>query len=227
MVKDKIKQYKPNWQRLLLELLVVFLGVSSGFILNNKRDDYKDKKLEYIYIESFIRNIDTNIVALKINIEEDSVWVNATEKRIGQIQSDNFPKDSMHVLVNSVLGASKALLITSTYEDIKSSGNFNIIRDFNIKESIISYHSEINSVRYVDGYYNAYFRDISLPFALEKYNMTLNKFIGKNPESKYLLYNIVLGNYSMRTQRTQVFIGLLESSEELKKDLQEYLEAKF
>jgi len=150
MMKNKLSQNKPNWQRLLLELLVVFLGVSSGFVLNNKRDDYKDKKLEYNYIESFIQNIDTNIVNLSNDIHEDTLWRNALIPKIMLIQTKKFPDDSIHILLTSILQASKAALVTSTYEDIKSSGNFNIIRDFRIKESIISYHSEIEGVKYVD-----------------------------------------------------------------------------
>lgn len=227
MIKEKIRHYKPNWRRLALELLVVFLGVSSGFILNNKREDFKDKKLEYLYIESFIRNIDTNIVGLQENIKNDTVWKKKTEKTIALIHANKYPVDSTSVLINSILEASKVSLVTSTYEDIKSSGNFNIIRDFTIKEKIISYHSSIDGVKYVDEYYNSFFQDFSLPFLLEKYNIVKDEFLRNKVESRYELYNIVMGNFSIRTQRTQTIIDLLESSEQLKKDLQAYIQNEF
>lgn len=39
----KIREY--DWKKLFFELIVVFLGVTAGFLLNNWQLDKKDKQL--------------------------------------------------------------------------------------------------------------------------------------------------------------------------------------
>ncbi|MEZ4690572.1 MAG: hypothetical protein R3A12_10470 [Ignavibacteria bacterium] len=45
-----------------------------------------------------------------------------------------------------------------TYEDMKSSGNLNIINDFNLKGMIVDYYSEITGVVFLEEYFCSYFR---------------------------------------------------------------------
>lgn len=59
------KSKKYNWQRLILELLVVFLGVTAGFLLNNWRMKAQKYQLEKTYITGFLRDVNDNIVRLE------------------------------------------------------------------------------------------------------------------------------------------------------------------
>ena len=51
---------RTNKWHYTLELLVVFIGVTAGFILNNWRENAAEKKLEYKYLNSFYRDVQNN-----------------------------------------------------------------------------------------------------------------------------------------------------------------------
>ncbi len=57
-----IKQKK--WMHYLLELLVVFIGVTAGFLLNNWREDNAELNLEKKYLESFYADVTADAIDL-------------------------------------------------------------------------------------------------------------------------------------------------------------------
>ena len=71
-MKRKKKKEFINWRQLGLELLVVFLGVTAGFILNNWRSSAQENQLRDKYLTSFHRDISQNIEDLKKSIDADS-----------------------------------------------------------------------------------------------------------------------------------------------------------
>ena len=69
----KIKNYE--WGKLFFELIVVFLGVTAGFILNNWRMEQEEVKHEQKYINSFLQDINYDIPELEKAVESDSLWL--------------------------------------------------------------------------------------------------------------------------------------------------------
>jgi hypothetical protein len=55
---------KIEWKNHFVELVVVFVGITLAFILNNWRESYKDKNLEKKYLASFYSDISTDINSL-------------------------------------------------------------------------------------------------------------------------------------------------------------------
>ncbi len=212
-----------KWKKLGLELLVVFLGVTGGFILNNLRDTKKDIKLEKKYIESFIQNIDTNIAELENIIGDDSIWFSNMKDKYRQMAVDSLPKDSSSVIVNNILMTSNLTLATSTFEDIKFSGNLNLIRNYDLKEEIVKYHNEIEGAKFVDGYYNDYFSEFVLPYIMDQYDLAKNQYFETNNQSNAKLFNILAGYYSFQMQRMEYNKALLSSSNKVKEKLVDYL----
>ena len=65
---EKLNINKYNWGRLGLELIVVFLGVSSGFLLNNWRMEKQETQLKHKYISGFLQDVNNNIPEFKNEI---------------------------------------------------------------------------------------------------------------------------------------------------------------
>lgn len=213
-----------NWQKLILELFVVFLGVTGGFILNNFRDTQKDKQLEIKYIESFIQNTNSNIEELTSIIKDDSIWFKKMSIKLHLMVVDSLPQDSTSTIIKSILMASNLGLVTSTFEDIKYSGNLNLIRDYKLKEEIVKYHNQIEGSMFIDKYYNEYFSNFVMPFIIDKYDLAKNKFFSFDNQTKGKLFNTTAGYYSMRQQRTGNLKKLLLQSEQLKIKLEDSLQ---
>jgi len=71
---QKIRDY--DWKKLFFELIVVFLGVTAGFLLNNWQLEKQDELLDKKYMNGFLQDVNTNITELKTAIESDSLWLN-------------------------------------------------------------------------------------------------------------------------------------------------------
>ncbi len=75
--KNKIQKIRDyDWKKLFLELIVVFLVVTAGFLLNNWQLEKQDELLEKKYMSGFLQDVNTNITELKTAIESDSLWLN-------------------------------------------------------------------------------------------------------------------------------------------------------
>lgn len=57
----KVRLGEVNWTALLLEMVVVFLGVTAGFLLNSWQSERADRELEQKYIADFIDDVNGNI----------------------------------------------------------------------------------------------------------------------------------------------------------------------
>ncbi len=221
----KLKQTKTiNKQKLFLELLVVFLGVSAGFILNNLREGQKDRKLEQRYIESFIQDIDSNIVSLKEIINEDTLMQESLNRRLKVLGSADIPQDSINQIISMILSVSYLDLQTSTFEDIKFSGNLNLLRNYELKGKIVSHYDLLDVAKYVDGHYNHFFSETMLPYLLENYSLSEYKFFTDNHHSQRKFFNIASGYSSIRMQRTMLLKDVVSESEKLVKELKQYLD---
>ncbi len=221
----KLKQTKTiNKQKLFLELLVVFLGVSAGFILNNLREGQKDRKLEQRYIESFIQDIDSNIVSLKEIINEDTLVQESLNRKLKVLGSADIPQDSINQIISMILSVSYLDLQTSTFEDIKFSGNLNLLRNYELKGKIVSHYDLLDVAKYVDGHYNHFFSETMLPYLLENYSLSEYKFFTDNHHSQRKFFNIASGYSSIRTQRTMLLKDVVSESEKLVKELKQYLD---
>ena len=218
---------RVNWKKLFLELMVVFLGVSGSFFINNWRDSKNNIELEQRYINSFVQNIDSNIVFLKNDIGVDTVALSTLKNKMNILEKGDVHSDSLMSIIQIVLYVSKLDLQKSTFDDIKYSGNLNIIRDYNIKEKIISYYNLVDGAIYIDGYYNNYFSDMILPYMMNNFSFSEGVFFNKDPQNQRKVFNYVAGYYSMRMQRTEVLKEMLNKSELLKKELVKYMNTNF
>lgn len=218
---------KIKWRKLLLELVVVFLGVSGGFFLNNWRDSRNNIYLEKRYIEGFIQNADSNLVELKGIIREDSISLQQIHNYLDSLKKENFNFDSILPIISSIVNVSKATLVTSTYETIKYSGNLNILRDYSLKENIVAHHNRIEGVVYVDSYYQSYFNDFIMPFVIRNLDMSKGTFFDPTLKLKAEFFNVTAGYYSIKLQRMQAMENLAENTKKLKAELETYLANEF
>lgn len=76
----KIREY--DWKKLFFELIVVFLGVTAGFLLNNWQLDKKDKQLEKRYMIGFLQDVNANIAELETEVDSDSLWLNRVKPQL-------------------------------------------------------------------------------------------------------------------------------------------------
>ncbi len=179
--KNKIQKIRDyDWKKLFFELIVVFLGVTAGFLLNNWQLEKQDELLEKKYMNGFLQDVNTNIAELKTAIESDSLWLNRAKPKLMRIQKGTITVDSANSVIKLIIAISNAGTQTGTYEDITNSGNLNIIQDFNMKKQIVDYHVAIAGVEFIDDYFYQYFGDFVMPFIFSNFSVLIGKL--DNPE---------------------------------------------
>ena len=224
MGKKKAKQHKGiiknyNWGKLGLELIVVFLGVTSGFLLNNWREQEQEKRIEQKYISSFIKDVNDNISDLESLTVADSIWLNAATPNLISLQNKSLIEDSAKLVIRRVLQINKMDSHSGTYEDITNSGNLNLIRNFDLKTNIVDYHLALKGVGFIDDHFYKYFNDFVMPFVFSEFNVLSGEFKNAGEINNIRFSNIFTGYYSMVQQRNSAYKDILLKSYKLKEEL--------
>lgn len=214
---QKIKNY--DWRKLFFELLVVFLGVTAGFLLNSWQLEKKDEILAKKYMQGFMQDVSKNISELKSTVKDDSVWLERIIPKLESIREKTITIDSANAIVGLIASISKAGTQTGTYEDITNSGNLNIISDYAIKKQIVEYHVSMSGVEFVDNYFYEYFGDFVMPFIFKNFSVLAGKFVNPQVIKTNQFANVIAGYVSMVQQRKAAYDDLLEKSYALKADL--------
>ncbi len=205
-----------NWQSYLFELIVVFLGVTAGFFLNNWKMDQQEKHLERKYLNGFHQDVTANIDELEKAVISDSLWLARARPNLVSIQNGTMTSDSANSMIKFMITLSKIDIQQGTYEDITNSGNLNIISDYQLKSRIVDYQMAIEGVEFVDEYFYGYFNDYLMPFLFSNFDFLKGKIVNRDILKMTRFSNIVTGYYSMIQQRMAAYKDLLNRSRELK-----------
>ncbi|MEP6676987.1 MAG: hypothetical protein ABJA78_17625 [Ferruginibacter sp.] len=146
--------HKPKkWKEYFLEFLMIFLAVSLGFIAENIREHLSDNSKEKEYIESLVED-------LKIDQQ-------ILSKNIAQLQSGILMMDSMITILDNpsqILNNTgdlyylarlsprlQPLLINDkTFEQLKNSGNFRLIKNISTSNKIMDYYKKLPLVQLLE-----------------------------------------------------------------------------
>lgn len=214
---QKIRDY--DWKKLFFELVVVFLGVTAGFLLNSWRLDKQNELLEKKYMDGFLQDVNTNIKELETAVESDSLWLNRAKPKLVTIQKGTITVDSANSVIKLIVEISKAGTQTGTYEDITNSGNLNIIGDYNLKKQIVDYHVAISGVEFVEDYFYHYFTDFVMPFVFANFSVLTGKLNKPEVINTNQFANVIAGYFSLVQQRKSAYEGLLKKSYSLRDEL--------
>jgi len=216
----KIGLGQYNWGKLGLELLVVFLGVSSGFLLNNWRERQLEQEFEQKYIAGFIEDVNNNIDQLEGLTASDSVWLKQAKINVTAINDNSLTLDSAEAMVKKIVAINRMEPHEGTYEDMTNSGNLSIIKNFELKSKIVDYQIALKEVRFVDDYFYKYFNDFVMPFVISNFNVLSGHFEDENAYKNLEFTNAFVGYFSMVQQRQIVYKDLLVKSKYLSESLQ-------
>ena len=219
-----LKFKKQNWLKLGLELFVVFLGITAGFLLNNWQIDRQEAKIEQKYLEGFSEDVKSNISELEAAIQRDTTWIVKANKIIKVINDGGLPIDSTNAAISLISNLNTLEISASTYDDIINSGNLNLIRSFHLKSQIIKHQNVIASSELLDEYLKKFFNNFLLPFLVAETNVMTIEF--NNPETikSVRLTNLIGIYFSFINQRTDVYKKFLEESYKLNEELETVLD---
>ena len=224
--KKKRKKKKINWLYYLAELVVVFIGVTAGFLLNNWRLDNAELKLEQKYLNSFYMDVlldESSLDSLIIREQAKQDTLLAVLKQ-SVIIDKPLTEELAQKVVKNMLYLEWFSPSDDTYEDMINSGNLNIISDYRLKEQISSYYNFTSEIKNVEQYFLDHMDNYGLPILYKNYHLYKLEFVNGTSYQSLEFTNMFLGVYALLQQNIKTYKRALAKNRELKKDLEEVLE---
>ena len=134
---------KKKWTEYFWEFLMLFLAVFAGFLAENQREHYVEKKREKQFILSIIRDLESDTLILSQTIAVQRESNKMIDTLITLLKSPDRSKFTgrIYFLAKSIpLGDVGLVTINKTYEQMKSSGNLRLIHDVSLVDTISYYY---------------------------------------------------------------------------------------
>ena len=216
---EKSAKDKTGWLRLILELIVVFIGVSAGFLFDNFREERSNIKLEDKYLESFYNNVVADSVEIQSMILSNQNNIDISERSVASMQAGTITNDSALVVLSVMATYTNLNLENATYESVVNSGNLGLIKDFEISEQIVYYYRSHEDMRYVERVYNDYISNYILPYLNKKLDFISGQFVEDFTVNDIEFRNITAGYYILSSQKMELVHTLDSLNSDLKDSL--------
>ncbi len=210
---------KINWQNNFIELIVVFIGITAAFILNNWREDYKSNVLESKYLNSIKNDVIQDSMnvneILKLNEEKEvkfKKYIAITVKGISSM-------DSAVILFQDILTIPKFYPQSNTYESIKYSGNLNLISPYNLREAITNYYESFTTIQSQQEMTVEFINDYATKFVFKNINILNWQIINKKNVDINEVNNIIVGYYALLEQNIKLEKDIVIRNNDLLKKL--------
>jgi putative acetyltransferase len=150
-MKGKSKERKSfRWRDLLIskvfDLLIVIMGVSIAFQLNNLKLSADQKSLEKFYLESMVADLDKDIATYNriiANIKSDHDLIGVY---LESYRQHTQPVDSLGYVIVQTLGFETFAGNQDTYATLLSSNGYSTLSDRTVRSRITEYYKKYGTI---------------------------------------------------------------------------------
>ena len=137
---------KKGFKEYFLEFLMIFLAVTMGFFAENMRENISASKKENIDINSLFRNLTTDSATITYQMQRNEDEINGLESMMVLIRSGKYKyePEMLYRLAYTTRGFQVFVYSNITYDEMKSSGSFSLIRSHDIRNNLVKYNNFIN-----------------------------------------------------------------------------------
>ncbi len=130
------------------EIALVVIGILIALQINNWNEHRKSLKLEQSYYCKILEDITQDSIQIERLIVGSDSRVKSANQLLHQLQQSEISRDEVIVALMGTLTLIQSTFTPSqaAFEDLKSSGNLNLLRDAGLKESIIDYYQTLNGL---------------------------------------------------------------------------------
>jgi hypothetical protein len=141
---------RKKWTHYLWEFLMLFLAVFCGFLAENQREHYMERKKEKEYVRSIIEDLKSDTAWLNEYLKDQRYSINAFDSvtlLLSQNNRNELGQQRLYLLARVALRYSDFPRINDyAYDQMKSSGNLRLIHKQNIADSISKYYFQLKEI---------------------------------------------------------------------------------
>ena len=145
-MKKIINKFKIDWKSKLIDLLIVIIGITIAFQLNNLNESNKSTAKEKDYMKSFYEENRDNESSLSLALEFTRNTKNDIDSLKRILLSKDYQDDRIKDLTASMMVSSDFNPSLITMENITASGDFELISSFEYREKIIDTYNSYQTM---------------------------------------------------------------------------------
>ena len=211
----KIKRkLKIDWKSKFIDLLIVIVGITIAFQLNNLNESDKSKTKEKDYLKSFYEENRDNESSLSLALEFALKTKNDIDSLKHILLSKDYEDDRIKGLSASMMALTDFSPSLITMENITASGDFELISNFEHRENLIATYNSYQTTSQLEGILSDYVNQYVTPFFFENVRFSDFTSLKENFIKKSKFENIVIGYDALLTQKLK---GYVVNKEKLQK----------
>lgn len=126
---------------IIQEIVIVIIGISIAFTLNNWKANQADIKLQQQYLDNMASDIQQELEQLEVNRQE-------IQTKLGLIRTVrpllNMPNNRRDTVAGKIFEIAKSVSfnpVNTTYQTLINSGDMKLINDFELRRSVEEHYS--------------------------------------------------------------------------------------
>ena len=234
--------HKKKWGEYLLEFLMLFLAVFLGFVAENIREHQVEKEKESQFIKSLTIDLADDIKGLDAMITFERAAISKLDTMMYLLNEPVLAKkngDQLYYVARVGARAYPFVNNGRTFDQLKNSGSFRLIRNGDASNKIMDYYNQFFSVRLLEDNYNHEFDNFKHVAAkifdfsiLRRQENDRSEIVRSNDNPSLLTYNSDMlkevGFHTLQmngSRRSKE--GMLESLRKSAIELKAYLEKEY
>ncbi|HKJ16346.1 MAG TPA: hypothetical protein VJ984_03220 [Xanthomonadales bacterium] len=150
-----------HWGTFAIELTLIVVGVIVALSIDDWAREREEKRSEQIYLASLVRDLDQMVESIQVYVDTETMMARASTTVLGLLADDGYEQKAEELRENlSKLGQRRTLrLVSATYADLTSTGNFQLIRSRDLREQLLRYFADVSRAELVVEKNNTVFID--------------------------------------------------------------------
>lgn len=141
-----MKKLSINWKYTFGEIIIVIIGITIAFTLNNFKENSVNRKEKAEYLENIKIDIENEKQQLEENIAKFENYIGKANILIPYLAGKKAGRDSIYNVVFELAHLINFTPLDVTYNTMINSGDFNLIKSFEIKSAIQKHYKGHNEI---------------------------------------------------------------------------------
>jgi len=204
--------FKIDWRSKIVDLLIVIIGITIAFKLNNWNDSIKTEREAKGYIENFYNENIENQKNLLLAIEFSESNKNDIDTLKAILLAKNYSHKNISSLMASMVAMANYSPSTTTMQNISASGEFDLIKDIELRKNLISTYDSYKTTATLEALVSDYVNQYITPFFFK--NIRFSNFTSlRNDFTKDPVFENIVFGYDILL--SQLINGYKENLEKL------------